>query len=59
MSSDWLFPPKDTKLMPETFIKQGKKSKYVEIESIHGHDGFLIEDEKMTTPIKEFLASIE
>ncbi len=58
MSSDWLFPPKDTLEMHNILLSQNKISQYLKIDSIHGHDGFLIETDKMTSPIKDFLAII-
>ncbi|MDD5457087.1 MAG: homoserine O-acetyltransferase [Candidatus Margulisbacteria bacterium] len=58
MSSDWLFPVSETKKLYEILKNKNRKTDYVEIQSIHGHDGFLIETEKMTEPIKKFLKSV-
>lgn len=49
ISSDYLFPPHEQKLLAH--IIQGA---YQEIESDYGHDGFLVEADKLTTIIREF-----
>jgi homoserine O-acetyltransferase len=58
MSSDWLFPPSETIQLVEELRKQKKRAEYVEIKTIHGHDGFLIEIDAMTPAIKTFLSSL-
>lgn len=55
MSSDWLFPPADTKQMHDVFVNNKVNSTYVEIDSIHGHDGFLLEYDRMSPAISSFL----
>ena len=44
ISSDLLFPTYEQKFVAE-HVKEGK---YLEIDSLYGHDGFLIETEKIT-----------
>ncbi len=51
ISSDILFYPDEIKLVHQ----QIKGSKYIEIESFYGHDGFLIETKLLTRTIKNFL----
>jgi homoserine O-acetyltransferase len=58
MSSDWLFPPSETIALVEELRKQKKQADYVEIKTFHGHDGFLLETEAMTPPIKKFLENL-
>lgn len=51
ISSDIMFPV-------ENIIEMNKnirKSRYIEIESLYGHDGFLIEVEKLSKEIKKFI----
>jgi homoserine O-acetyltransferase len=36
----------------------GDKSRYLEIESPHGHDAFLIEHDQVGPPIGQFLADV-
>jgi homoserine O-acetyltransferase/O-succinyltransferase len=59
MSTDWLFPPEDTLKLHEVLLSIDKKSEYHMIESIHGHDGFLLEVDQMTPYIKNFLKNID
>ena len=51
ISSDLLFPVYEQKYLAE-HVKNGR---YVEIDSLYGHDGFLVETEKLTKIIKPFL----
>lgn len=51
ISSDILYPPDDQKC----FTEQIPNAKYKEIESIHGHDGFLIENEQLRNIVNSFL----
>ena len=44
MSSDELFPPEDMKPWAETV----PGAKYIQIETLYGHDGFLIETEAIS-----------
>jgi homoserine O-acetyltransferase len=57
ISSDLLFP---IRLQCETvaaFQQQGRQASYYELESPWGHDAFLIEYDKITPLISEFLAA--
>ena len=56
MSSDWLFPPIETRKICNILEKLNKQTTYFEVNTIHGHDGFLLEFDTMTTPIKKFLS---
>lgn len=49
-SSDLLFPTYEQKFVAEN-VKDGK---YLEIDSLYGHDGFLIETEGITKRIRKF-----
>ncbi len=51
ISSDLLFPAYEQKYLAE-HVKNGR---YVEIDSLYGHDGFLVETGKLTEIIKPFL----
>lgn len=50
ISSDLLFPTYEQKFV----AKHVNEGKYLEIDSLYGHDGFLIETEKITKLVKEF-----
>jgi homoserine O-acetyltransferase len=51
ISSDLLFPPYEQKYLAEK-VKAGT---YREIDSLYGHDGFLVETGKLTSVIRPFL----
>ena len=53
ISSDVLFPTEEQ----EFVAKHIKGATYREIDSLYGHDGFLIETEKLETVLCKFLAS--
>lgn len=53
VSSDILFPVNEQQLL----AKYIKKSVYREIDSLYGHDGFLIETRQLTTHISRFFES--
>ena len=55
-SSDWLFPPIQSKEMVNALMKTGKDVSFLEIESSAGHDAFLLETESQTKVIKSFLS---
>lgn len=50
ISSDGLFPPSEQRFI----AKHIKNSRFVEIDSFYGHDGFLVETEKLTEIIGNF-----
>jgi homoserine O-acetyltransferase len=50
IKSDMLFPTDDQKFI----ASHAKKAEYVEMDSFYGHDGFLIETEKVTSIIRSF-----
>ena len=50
IKSDMLFPTDDQKFI----AKHAKKAEYVEMDSSYGHDGFLIETDKVTEIIRSF-----
>jgi homoserine O-acetyltransferase len=54
ISSDQLYPPDEQK----EFIKHIPNGIYKEINSIHGHDAFLIEYKQLTKLINDFLNNI-
>lgn len=55
VSSDMLYPAYQQRQIAEVFSQVGSEAEYVEIDSPHGHDAFLMETEQIGAPIKSFL----
>ncbi len=58
-STDWLYPPYQSKEMVFSMMKSGRDVSYIEINSPYGHDSFLLETTRQTKIIKSFLDSID
>jgi homoserine O-acetyltransferase/O-succinyltransferase len=54
-SSDWLYPPDQTEEVVRVLEGLGKEVRYHLIDSDYGHDSFLVEPEKFTPKVVEFL----
>jgi homoserine O-acetyltransferase len=54
-SSDWLYPPYQSRELVEGIRANGLSAEYHEIESSYGHDAFLLEAEKMEDHVSRFL----
>jgi len=57
-TSDWLYPPGQTEEVVKVLEGLGKEVAYHLIESDYGHDSFLVEPEKFTPKVVEFLAGL-
>lgn len=55
-SSDWLFPPKQSRQVVDALLQAGKDVTYTEVNSRYGHDAFLLEPEVLGRLIGGFLA---
>ncbi|MEL7240061.1 MAG: methionine biosynthesis protein MetW, partial [Planctomycetota bacterium] len=44
-SSDWLFPPEQSRQIVEGLCKAGRRTSYIEVTSDAGHDAFLLPNE--------------
>jgi len=55
ISSDILYPTYQQKQIRDILVAQGTQAEYVEIDSPHGHDAFLINLDQVGPPIKKFL----
>ena len=53
IDSDFFFVPEENRETQEVLAKIGAKAIYKEITSIHGHDGFLVEDEQLKELLKD------
>jgi homoserine O-acetyltransferase len=58
ISSDTLYPPHQQQRTHEALVAGGVDSRYMVIESPHGHDGFLLEAQALTEPIADFLDEV-
>ncbi len=54
-SSDWLYPPYQSKEMVFSMMKNDKDVSYTELSSPYGHDSFLLETGRQEGVIKAFL----
>ena len=53
--SDMLYPAYQQRQIRDLVIDAGTECEYVEIDSPHGHDAFLINLDQVGTPIQKFL----
>jgi homoserine O-acetyltransferase len=56
-SSDWLYPPYQSKEIVRALKGNGLDCSYIEMRSSHGHDAFLLENKDLTRMIWHFLES--
>jgi homoserine O-acetyltransferase len=59
ISSDILYPAYQQRQIADVLTTNGTPCEYVEIDSPHGHDGFLIEPGQVGPPVAEFLTAVE
>ncbi len=59
INSDILYPPRQQREIVNVINRAGGKCEFVEIDSPHGHDGFLLEPEKVGSAMAEFLERVE
>ncbi len=58
-SSDWLYPPHASEEIVAALQAAGRDVEYITLESPLGHDAFLLDHERLTPIIREFLTSTE
>ena len=54
ISSDLYFQPYENIKVHDMLLSMGKDSHYLELDTQHGHDGFLIEFDKLQELLREF-----
>lgn len=59
VSSDILYPSYQQRQMAELLATGGAQARFVEIDSPHGHDGFLIDHDQVGEQISRFLVAID
>jgi homoserine O-acetyltransferase/O-succinyltransferase len=57
--SDGLYPPAQQRALHEGLLAAGTDSRWVDIDSPHGHDGFLLETGQFGPHLARFLAALE
>lgn len=57
-STDWLFPPRQSRQIVDALLANRKRVSYTEIASAYGHDAFLLEPELLGRIVGGFLASV-
>jgi homoserine O-acetyltransferase len=58
-TSDWLYPPNQTEEVVTALRRLGKPVEYHLIDSDYGHDSFLVEPEKFTPFVIDFLDRLQ
>ncbi len=58
-SSDWLYPPQQLREVARAIRRAGRSATYCEIDSIYGHDSFLLKNEDQEDFVRGFLNSLE
>ncbi len=57
-SSDWLYPPSNSRALAKALEANGKDVELHVIEAPYGHDSFLLEEARQTPMIRDFLARV-
>lgn len=57
-SSDWRFAPERSHELVQALVAARKNVQYVEVESAHGHDAFLMEDPAYMDAVRAYMANI-
>ncbi|SAY50707.1 homoserine O-succinyltransferase MetX [Neisseria weaveri] len=57
-STDWRFAPERSRALVKHLIKAGKSVQYIEVESHHGHDAFLMTDEPYIRAVRAYINNI-
>ena len=56
-TSDWLFPPEQTRQIALALLRAGKHASYAALATNLGHDSFLLESEDLYSLVRSFLGS--
>jgi homoserine O-acetyltransferase len=57
--SDILYPPHQSREIVDLALAAGVPARYVEIDSPHGHDAFLIEFDQVAAVLADVMATVE
>jgi len=53
-TTDWRFAPERSREMVQALVSNKRRVTYAEIDAPHGHDAFLLEDERYMTLLREY-----
>ena len=59
VSSDMLYPRHQSREIVDAVRTVGGRADYVEIDSVHGHDAFLLEDDQVGAALADLLEAVE
>ncbi|OSI21278.1 homoserine O-succinyltransferase MetX [Neisseria dumasiana] len=57
-STDWRFAPARSRALVKHLVKAGKHVQYIEVESHHGHDAFLMTDEPYIRAVRAYMNNV-
>ena len=57
-SSDWLYPPSNSRALANALEANGKDVELHVIEAPYGHDSFLLEEARQTPMVRDFLSRV-
>lgn len=57
-STDWRFAPARSRALVKHLVKAGKHVQYIEVESNHGHDAFLMTDEPYIRAVRAYMHNV-
>lgn len=57
-STDWRFSPERSRELVKALVAARKSVQYIEVESAHGHDAFLMEDAAYLNAVRAYMANI-
>jgi homoserine O-acetyltransferase len=55
VTSDILFPDSHVQALANDLVRVGQQVEYWQLDSIHGHDAFLVEFEQMEAPLRHYI----
>lgn len=57
-STDWRFAPERSRSLVKHLVQAGKNVQYIEVESHHGHDAFLMTDEPYIRAVRAYMNNV-
>lgn len=57
-STDWRFAPARSRALVKHLVRAGKHVQYIEVESTHGHDAFLMTDEPYIRAVRAYMNNV-